>query len=165
MCVYSTVAILSNKALPRAVFHPRRHPWSSPSLRKATKLLKRGKRIPSRSKSEILNSGITLSHQILREVAGTAELQGHRGSESPWGRAMGLGTRRMTRFQLSRSVVGSAMVKGTVWVERDGRAMPYCLEGRAKGRVEGRYVNIRTPNMSNLVKSGQENQAVRRTDS
>ena len=75
---------------------------------------------------------------------------------------MGLGSGRTTGVQLSQSVVGSAAGKGMVWVDRDGRAMPYYLQGRAKGRVKGRYVNIRAPHTSNLVKSGQENQPERR---
>lgn len=73
-----------------------------------------------------------------------------------------LGTGRTMGVQLSQRAVGTAVGKGTVWVDRDGRAVPYSLEGRAKRRGKGGSVSIRTPNMNNLVKSGQENEAERR---
>lgn len=127
---------------------------------KRQNLPKQGKSIPSRSKSEILNSEISVKPSRIEWDSWDCQAPGPLWELKPSGSGRGAG--RTTGVQLSQSAVGSAAGKGIVWVDRDGRAMPYCLQGRAKGRVRGRYVNIRAPTTSNLVKSGQKNQPERR---
>lgn len=125
-------------------------------------LPKRGKSIPSQSKSEILNSWFSVEPLSIEQDRWDCQAPGPLWKWKPFGSGHGAGDQLDLGVSAVPECGGSAAGKGMAWVDRDSRAVPYHLQGRTKGRLKGRYVNIRTPNTSNLVKSGQENQPERR---